>query len=53
MNNDDTDTLRPNVYRLEALAVREILADKNTDPTETAHREWLLRRLAEETQKSP
>jgi hypothetical protein len=42
---------RPNVYRLEALAVREILADDNTNPAEVAHREWLHRRLAEETQR--
>jgi hypothetical protein len=42
---------RPNVYLLEALAIREILADDNTDPAEIAHRQWLHHRLAEETQK--
>ncbi len=40
---------RPNVYRLEVLALREILADDNTDPDEAAHRDWLKRRLDEET----
>jgi hypothetical protein len=31
------DQSRPNVYRLEALAVREILADGSTDPEEAAN----------------
>jgi hypothetical protein len=43
------DPTRPNVYRLEALAVREILADDSTDPEEVAHREWLKRQMAEKT----
>ena len=45
------DQPRPNVYRLEALALREILADDSTDPEEVAHREWLKRRLAQEVRK--
>jgi hypothetical protein len=45
------DPSRPNVYRLEALALREILADGSTDPDEVAHREWLKRRLEAETKK--
>jgi hypothetical protein len=40
---------RPNVYRLEVLALREILADDSTDFDESAHRDWLKRRLDEET----
>ncbi len=40
---------RPNVYRLEVLALREILADDSTDPVEVAHRDWLKRRLDEES----
>jgi hypothetical protein len=40
---------RPNVYRLEVLALREILADDSTDPDGVAHRDWLKRRLDEET----
>jgi hypothetical protein len=36
-----TDPSRPNVYRVEALAVREILADDSADPEEVARREWL------------
>jgi hypothetical protein len=46
-----TDPSRPNVYRLEALAVREILADKSTDPEEVAHRAWLKRRMEAEVRK--
>jgi hypothetical protein len=33
------------------LALREILADRNTDPEEVAHREWLKRRLESEVRK--
>ena len=29
------------------MALKEILADDNTDPQEIAHREWLKRRLDE------
>jgi hypothetical protein len=43
------DPSRPNVYRLEALALREILADRSTDPDEVTHREWLKRRMEEKT----
>ncbi len=43
--------LRPNVYRLEALALHEILADQSGDPEEAAHREWLKRRMEAETEK--
>jgi hypothetical protein len=42
---------RPNVFRLTHLAIREILGDANPDPEEVAHREWLRRRLSEETQQ--
>lgn len=42
---------RPNVFRLEALALREILADQSGDPEEAAHREWLKRRMEAETKK--
>jgi hypothetical protein len=42
---------RPNVFRLTHLAIREILGDANPDPEEVAHREWLKRRLSEETQQ--
>jgi hypothetical protein len=42
---------RPNVFRLTHLAINEILGDKNPDPQEVAHREWLRRRLAEKTHK--
>jgi hypothetical protein len=45
------DPSRPNVYRVEALAVREILADKSTDPEEVTHREWLKRRMEAEVRK--
>jgi len=45
------DPQRPNVYRLEALALREILADGRTDPEEVAHREWLKRRMEAEVRK--
>jgi hypothetical protein len=41
----------PNVYRLEALALREILADDSTDPEEVAGREWLKRRMEAEVRK--
>jgi hypothetical protein len=40
---------RPNVYRLEVLALREILGDDSTDPVEVERRDWLKRRLDEET----
>ena len=36
-----------NVYQLQGLALREILADDSTAPEEVAHREWLKRRLAQ------
>lgn len=42
---------RPNVFRLNYLAIREILGDRNPAPEEVAHREWLKRRLDEETRK--
>jgi hypothetical protein len=43
------DPSRPNVHRLVYLAVKEILADDNSDPVEVAHREWLKRRLDDQS----
>jgi hypothetical protein len=46
------DPSRPNVYRLEALALREIILadDSSSDPEEVTHRQWLRHRMAEEVQ---
>ena len=45
------DPSRPIVCRVEALALREILADDSTDSDEVAHREWLKRRIEAEIKK--